>query len=111
MAVDGCISRRDAIRFANTRNMAAKSTPLVASAHPPEGYSYSYRQMTDHDAVRAWIASFGGTISAADYADEMIDAGYGTLDNMIFTKDELMDAIRSTPLRSSGCSRAAMPLA
>ena len=68
--------------------MVAKSTPLVASAYPPEGY----RQMTDHDAVRAWIASFGGAISAADYADEMIDAGYDSLDNMIFTKDELMDA-------------------
>ena len=48
--------------------------------------------MTDHDAVRAWIASFGGAITAADYADEMIDAGYDSLDNMIFTKDELMDA-------------------
>ena len=41
--------------------------------------------MTDHDAVRAWIASFGGAITAADYADEMIDAGYDSLDNMIFT--------------------------
>ena len=35
-AVGGCISRRDAIRFANTRNMVAKSTPLVTSAYPPE---------------------------------------------------------------------------
>ena len=68
--------------------MVAKSTPLVASAYPPEGY----RQMTDHDAVCAWIASFGGAITAADYADEMIDAGYDSSDNMIFTKDELMDA-------------------
>ena len=47
--------------------MVAQSNPLVASAYPPEGY----RQMTDHDAVRAWIASFGGTITAADYADEI----------------------------------------
>ena len=68
--------------------MVAQSNPLVASAYPPEGY----RKMTDHDAVRAWIASFGGAITAADYADEMIDAGYDSLDNMIFTKDELMDA-------------------
>ena len=85
---DGCLSRRDAVRLRTQRNMMAKSNPLVASAYPPEGY----RQMTDHDAVRAWLASFGGTIASADYADEMMDAGYDTLDNMIFTKDELMDA-------------------
>ena len=58
------ISRRDAIRFANTRNMVASSVPLVASAYPPEGF----RLMSDADAVRAWLASFRGTIATADYA-------------------------------------------
>ena len=64
--------------------MVAKSSPLVASAYPPEGY----RLMSDADAVRAWLASFRGAIAAANYADEMIEAGYDSLDNMIFSKDE-----------------------
>ena len=85
------ISRRDAIRFANTRNMVASSVPLVASAYPPEGF----RLMSDSDAVRAWLASFRGTIATADYATGMIDAGYDSLENMIFTKDELQDAVAS----------------
>ena len=51
--------------------------------------------MSDDDAVRAWLASFRGTIAAADYADEMIEAGYESLDNMIFTKDELQEAVAS----------------
>ena len=71
--------------------MVASGSPLVASAYPPEGY----RQMSDDDAVRAWLASFRGAIAAADYADEMIEAGYDSLDNMIFTKDELQDAVAS----------------
>ena len=85
------ISRRNAIRFANTRNMVAKSVPLVASAYPPEGF----RLMSDSDAVRAWLSSFRGAIATADYATDMIDAGYDSLENMIFTKDELQDAVES----------------
>ena len=71
--------------------MVASSSPLVASAYPPEGY----RLMSDADAVRAWLASFRGTIAAANYADEMIEAGYDSLDNMIFTKDELQESVAS----------------
>ena len=71
--------------------MVASGSPLVASAYPPEGY----RQMSDDDAVRAWLASFRGAIAAANYADEMIEAGYDSLDNMIFTKDELQEAVAS----------------
>ena len=71
--------------------MVAPGSPLVASAYPPEGY----RLMSDDDAVRAWLASFRGAIAAADYADEMIEAGYDSLDNMIFTKDELQEAVAS----------------
>ena len=78
-------------RLPFTRNMVATSSPLVASAYPPEGY----RLMSDADAVRAWLASFRGAIAAADYADEMIEAGYDSLDNMIFTKDELQDSVAS----------------
>ena len=71
--------------------MVASSSPLVASAYPPEGY----RLMSDADAVRAWLASFRGAIAAANYADEMIEAGYDSLDNMIFTKDELQESVES----------------
>ena len=71
--------------------MVASGSPLVASAYPPEGY----RQMSDDDAVRAWLASFRGAIAAANYADEVIEAGYDSLDNMIFTKDELQEAVAS----------------
>ena len=71
--------------------MVAKISPLVASAYPPEGY----RLMSDDDAVRAWLASFRGAIAEANYADEMIEAGYDSLDNMIFTKDELQEAVAS----------------
>ena len=65
------ISRRDAIRFANTHNMVASSVPLVASAYPPEGF----RLMSDEDAVRAWLASFRGAIATADYATENLNIG------------------------------------
>ena len=51
--------------------------------------------MSDADAVRAWLASFRGAIAAANYADEMIEAGYDSLDNMIFTKDELQESVAS----------------
>ena len=51
--------------------------------------------MSDADAVRAWLASFRGAIAAADYADEMIEAGYDSLDNMIFSKDELQESVAS----------------
>ena len=61
-------SRRARLDFANTRNMVAKSAPLVASAYPPEGF----RLMSDADAVRAWISSFRGAIAAAEYAEEML---------------------------------------
>ena len=71
--------------------MVASSSPLVASAYPPEGF----RLMSDTDAVRAWLASFRGAIAEAGYADEMIEAGYDSLDNMMFTKDELQDAVAS----------------
>ena len=69
--------------------MVASSVPLVASAYPPEGF----RLMSDADAVRAWLASFRGAIATGDYANDMIDAGYDSLENMIFTKDELQDAV------------------
>ena len=71
--------------------MVASSVPLVASAYPPKGF----RLMSDEDAVRAWLASFRGTIATADYATGMIDAGYDSLENMIFTKEELQDAVES----------------
>ena len=73
------ISRRDAIRFANTRNMVASSVPLVASAYPPEGF----RLMSDADAMHTWLALFRGAIATRDYANDMIDAGYDGLENMI----------------------------
>ena len=82
------ISRRDAIRFANTRNMVASSVPLVASAYPPEGF----RLMSDADAVCAWLASFRGTIATADYATEMIDAGYK---QMAFLVDKVHESMKS----------------
>ena len=48
----------------------------------------------DGDAqVRAWLALFGGQIATADYADEMIAQGWDSLDNMIFSADDLMDAM------------------
>ena len=46
---------------------------------------------SDADAVRAWLTSFGGAIATANYADEMIEAGYDSLDNMIFSADTLQD--------------------
>ena len=58
--------------------MVASSVPLVASAYPPEGF----RLISDEDAVRAWLASFRGTIATADYATEMIDAGFDSLENI-----------------------------
>ena len=39
-----------------------------------------------------------GAIAAAEYADEMIEAGYDSLDNMIFTKDELQESVASSIL-------------
>ena len=83
--------------------MVASSSPLVASAYPPEGY----RLMSDSDAVRAWLASFRGAIAAADYADEMIEAGYDSLDNMIFTKDELQESVASLNDKPGHASRIA----
>ena len=71
--------------------MVALSSPLVASVYPPEGF----RLMSDTDAVRAWLASFRGAIAEAGYADEMIEAGDDSLDNIIFTKDALQDAVAS----------------
>ena len=50
--------------------------------------------MSDADAVRAWLSSFRGAIATADYATDMVDAGYDSLENMIFTKDELQDISR-----------------
>ena len=85
-----------------TRNMVASSSPLVASAYPPEGY----RLMSDADAVRAWLASFRGAIAAANYADEMIEAGYDSLDNMIFSKDELQESVASLNDKPGHASRA-----
>ena len=51
--------------------------------------------MSDADAVHTWLVSFRGTIATADYANDMIDAGYDSLENMIFTKDELQEAVES----------------
>ena len=83
--------------------MVASSSPLVASAYPPEGY----RLMSDADAVRAWLASFRGAIAAANYADEMIEAGYDSLDNMIFSKDELQESVASLNDKPGHASRIA----
>ena len=63
--------------------------------------------MSDADAVRAWLTSFRGAIAAADYADEMIEAGYDSLDNMIFTKDELQESVASFNDKPSHAGRIA----
>ena len=65
--------------------MVAERLALTSSASPPEGFT----TMSDADAVRAWLISFGGAIATANYADEMIEAGYDSLDNMIFDADLL----------------------
>ena len=83
--------------------MVAKSVPLVASAYPPEGF----RLMSDADAVRAWISSFRGAIAAAEYAEEMLEAGYDSLENMIFTKDELQESVASLNDKPGHASRIA----
>ena len=49
--------------------------------------------MDGDSQVRAWLALFGGQIATADYADEMIAQGWDSLENMIFSADDLMDAM------------------
>ena len=71
------------------RNMVAPPKPAAASTRPPIGYD----TMDGDSQVRAWLALFGGQIATADYADEMIAQGWDSLDNMIFSADDLMDAM------------------
>ena len=49
--------------------------------------------MPSDDQVRRWLASFGGPIADAGYADAMIEAGYDSLENMVFSSDDLMDGV------------------
>ena len=70
--------------------MVAESVgALIRSSSPPEGYEL----MSNDDAVKAWLSSFGGAIASADYADDMIAAGYDSLDNMVFNAAELREAV------------------
>ena len=71
------------------RNMVAPPKPATASTRPPIGYD----TMDGDSQVRAWLALFGGQIATADYADEMIAQGWDSLANMIFSADDLMDAM------------------
>ena len=49
--------------------------------------------MPGDDQVRRWLASFKGAIADADYVDAFMDSGYDSLENMIFSADDLMDGI------------------
>ena len=69
--------------------MVAPPRPATASTRPPIGYD----TMDGDSQVRAWLALFGGQIATADYADEMIAQGWDSLENMIFSADDLMDAM------------------
>ena len=52
--------------------------------------------MDGEHQVRAWLDLFGEKISNADYADGMIENGWDSLANMIFTATDLMDAMPDT---------------
>ena len=82
--------------------MVAKSI-LTPSASPPAGYE----TMTDEAAVREWLASFGGAIAQADYYDVFIEAGFDSLENMIFTADQLMDSIEGDKMKMGHALRIA----
>ena len=43
--------------------------------------------------LRRWLDLFREKIASANYADEMIAQGWDSLDNMIFSADDLMDAM------------------
>ena len=74
------------------RNMVAPPKPATASTRPPIGYD----TMDGEQQVRAWLDLFGEKISNADYADGMIENGWDSLANMIFTATDLMDAMPDT---------------
>ena len=61
----------------------------VESANPPVGYD----TMSGEDQVRRWLASFRGAIADADYVDAFMDSGYDSLENMVFSSEDLMDSI------------------
>ena len=61
----------------------------MMSSSPPEGYEL----MSDNDAVKQRLNSFGGAIAAANYTDDMIAAGFDSLDNMAFSSSELREAV------------------
>ena len=82
--------------------MVAKSV-LTASASPPAGYE----TMTDEVAVREWLASFGGAIAQADYYKVLVDAGFDSLGNMIFTSDQLLDSIEGDKMKPGHALRIA----
>ena len=70
----------------STGNMVAENKQILKpSAYPPEGHT----SMEDSVAVKAWLDSFGGAIAEADYSAAFIEAGYDSLDNMIFDADLL----------------------
>ena len=74
------------------RNMVAPPKPATASTRPPIGYD----AMDGDTQVRAWLDLFGGQIANAEYADGMIENGWDSLANMIFTATDLMDAMPDT---------------
>ena len=49
--------------------------------------------MPNDQQVRRWLDSFKGPIADADYTDYMIEAGYGCLENMVFSAEDPMASI------------------
>ena len=82
--------------------MVAKSI-LTPSASPPAGW----QRMTDEQAVREWLTSFGGAIAEANYYSVLADAGFDSLANMIFTSDQLLDSVEGDIIKVGHAIRIA----